>query len=88
MNAQTSPEMSIPPRSQRCHGLAFDQGTLGPGSLEPEDSVLHRILVYSRVIPGTPNNGTPNNGNLPGILMGIVWEAYHNKVPLLGVQSQ
>ena len=48
------------------------------------------------VIPGTPNTGTPENGKLPirashifrdsyGSGMGIVWEAYHKGVPLLGV---
>ena len=34
----------------------------------------HFSNKLSRVIPGTPNNG-----------MGIVWEAYHKGVPLLGV---
>ena len=52
-------------------------------------------LAKSRVIPGTPNNGTSLMVSFPyyshtipislGILMGIVWEAYHKGVPLLGV---
>ena len=37
---------------------------------------------------GTPNNGTPYpyySHTTPIIGMGIVWEAYHKGVPLLGV---
>ena len=37
---------------------------------------------------GTPENGKRDPYKLPislGILMGIVWEAYHKGVPLLGV---
>ena len=33
----------------------------------------HETKDNSRVIPGTPNNGTR------------LWEAYHKRVPLLGV---
>ena len=40
------------------------------------------------VIAGSPNNGRYYSRTLSislGILMGIVWEAYHKGVPLLGV---
>ena len=64
------------------------------------DSLLKqvKILVMSRVIPGTPQgHGTPKNGRLRIlwdpyrmgpisllILMGIVWEAYYKGGPVLG----
>ena len=37
--------------------------------------MAHKYLVNSRVIPGTPISS--------GILMGIVWQAYHKGVPYM-----
>ena len=40
---------------------------------------MMRTMIDDHLIKG--DSGTPNNG----ILMGLVWEAYHKGVPLLGV---